>query len=365
MPRVSTLITPDDSPSISDATTRNPESIQLFMPSNIEQAERDQYCDVELIEMECKIRYASAVDALQDLRRQLHFRVYMNQLKIKNVTGQRPNTRARSMQKSIEGRVREAADRYRRARKAYVALAGTAADSKLRELKPEHVVGLGERLQREIEEREIAATWEKRGHSRPTKPQAAAGGGTSAGQSVEPQVTSGESKRKISWLWYSGGLEDENEAGEENEAITGEENEATLTGDMNDGQCIESPLHFYDANMHCFSGVRVEWLKARARAQRWEEEVRLLREEMERVLRTFSFMATWWEGQTGRMDVEMESSYGAQTMVVDDTLREGLLAYAAEQADMYRGLRTSFEGKWVRARAQAGVFLSRQSVLDG
>lgn len=368
MPRVSIVITPDDSPSISDVTTRNPESIQLFMPSNIDEAERLIYCDPELVQMETDIRYSCAVDALQDLRRQLHFRVYINQLKIKNVTGQRPNTRARTMQKTIEGRVNEAAERYRRAQKAYVALAGATADRKLRELKPEHVVGLGEKVQQEIERREIEAIR--------ARLQANAGDGEAEGPVVNvaetPQVTSGESRRKISWLWYSGGLED----GEEGAA---DDTEGTLTGDMNDGKLFHCP-ESEDGDLMAADtiGVRVEWLKARARAQRWEEEVRLLRVEMERVLQTFLFMAAWWEGQTPRTSVmglpgevgvtEVADENGAQIVRAHDSdsspLKEGLLAYAAEQADMYRGLRDSFKLKWSNVHRAAGVFLARQSVLD-
>lgn len=99
------------------------------------------------------------------------------------------------------------------------------------------------------------------------------------------------------------------------------------------------------------TGVRVEWLKARARAQRWEEEVRMLRAEMNRVLEFFSWKATWWATSTTRTSVSPQ-------------LGEGLTAYAAEQADMYRRIRVAFETLWQPKRDVAALFLARQSVLD-
>lgn len=97
----------------------------------------------------------------------------------------------------------------------------------------------------------------------------------------------------------------------------------------------------------------MEWLKARARAQRWEEELRLLLEEMDRTLRTFEYLSTWWETQTGR-----------DHSVADEGLREGLLAYREEHADMFRRLRMMFEVSWAAHRQAARVFLARSSVLD-
>lgn len=99
-------------------------------------------------------------------------------------------------------------------------------------------------------------------------------------------------------------------------------------------------------------GVRVEWLKARARAQRWEEEVRLLREEMRRTLATFTWQASWWDDK-------------ALYENGDCVLTEGLKAYAFEHADMFRALQVMFKTRWVAVRERADTFLARQSVLDG
>ncbi|EIM80064.1 uncharacterized protein STEHIDRAFT_27722, partial [Stereum hirsutum FP-91666 SS1] len=134
------------------------ETIQLYMPSNIPDTIRPAYCDGELCAMEKDVRYACAIDALGELRRGLHLRVYINKLKIKNITGQRNNTRARSMQETIELRISASASKYRQARKAYISLVGEVEGARLKELKADDVKGLGERAVAEQERREIEAT---------------------------------------------------------------------------------------------------------------------------------------------------------------------------------------------------------------
>lgn len=247
MPRVCSIITPEDTPSVSNENTRTPESIRLYMPSDIQEALRNTYCDAPLLQMEADLRYACATEALQDLRRQLHLRVYMNQLKIKNVTGQKGNTRARGLQATIETRVQEAAERYRTARRAFIALKGEDGPwkAKLRDLKAGDVVGLGERAQKElirrqdealrrlIQSRQMAAT-------EPTATGATATEPTTAETEEHPStqvpmseeriaaVASGESRHKVSWIWTTGGLEAE----EEDEV----DERRVLSMEMNDGK---------------------------------------------------------------------------------------------------------------------------------
>lgn len=179
------------------------------MPSNIATNIRAIYCDDELCKMEKDLRYASAIDALGDLRRALHLCVYVSKLKIKNVTGQRSNTRSRNMQETIETRVSAAANKYRQARRAFISLAGSEEGGGLKELKPEDVKGLGERAVEERERREIEATRQRvrgDGEVAGAEEQQEEQGATRNAQGPT-QATSGESRRHISWLWYQGGLE--------------------------------------------------------------------------------------------------------------------------------------------------------------
>src|ERR1700676_2244638 len=63
----------------------------------------------------------------------------------------------------------------------------------------------------------------------------------------------------------------------------------------------------------------VEWARAHARMQCWAEEVRLLQEEMCRVLQFFEYCAAWWEDQ---------KSLHTSGLLLD--LSDGLRAYAAK-----------------------------------
>jgi hypothetical protein len=88
------------------------------------------------------------------------------------------------------------------------------------------------------------------------------------------------------------------------------------------------------SNLNCFPGLRSEWAKSKARADRWSEEVILVVEEMRRVLCYFDWKACWWESQAqARPDVHQD-------------IASGLVAYAAKQADVMRGLAVHFAAMW-------------------
>ena len=95
----------------------------------------------------------------------------------------------------------------------------------------------------------------------------------------------------------------------------------------------------------------VEWAKAKARADRWEEEVILLDEEMRRVLEFCSWKASWWK------------EWVSLRAKLPGALAEGLCAYAAEQADMELRIRTAWTTKWASARQLAQPLL--QGIVAG
>ncbi|KAJ7016405.1 hypothetical protein C8F04DRAFT_1345269 [Mycena alexandri] len=82
---------------------------------------------------------------------------------------------------------------------------------------------------------------------------------------------------------------------------------------------LDKPFFFNKQQLH--ESVRVEWSKAKARKERWEEEVDLLHEEMKRVLHFLQWCALWWE-----------TRQGTRKMVVSQQLAAGLQAYTARQA---------------------------------
>lgn len=80
--------------------------------------------------------------------------------------------------------------------------------------------------------------------------------------------------------------------------------------------------------------MRIEWARARSRALRWEEEKRLLPEEMRRVVTTHVRTRDIWR-----------SRINARSDVLTDISR-GLDAYAHRQADTYWSMANSFVNLW-------------------
>ncbi|KAF7795849.1 hypothetical protein EIP86_007016 [Pleurotus ostreatoroseus] len=85
--------------------------------------------------------------------------------------------------------------------------------------------------------------------------------------------------------------------------------------------------------------VRIEWLKARGRVQRWNEELRLLPEEVRRSIAFLEWKAGQWDQRAlCRQDV-------------DPALQAGLQSYAAKQAAISHGLSARFSTSWKKTKA--------------
>ncbi|KAJ7741964.1 hypothetical protein DFH07DRAFT_750693, partial [Mycena maculata] len=136
------------------------------------------------------------------------------------------STRAFSLIERVGERVEASAIKYRRARDALIALRGREACGDVRELKAADI--------QLDEEREVDAKASRKLGSIGSKAKRRQGGLSSK-------------ERTFSWIWTEGGGSADN-----------------------------------DVELH--DSVRVEWSKAKARKDRWEEEVQVLREEMKRVL---------------------------------------------------------------------------------
>ncbi|GBE79491.1 hypothetical protein SCP_0206910 [Sparassis crispa] len=218
----------------------------------------------------------------------------------KNVKGQRPNTRARAAQSSMDARVRAATLRYRHARSTLLSLHrhGPWEDT-LQELNDADVRGLGEHALMNEERAEQEQIRELSGSSL-----------NSFSIGHTGVVAVGEGRRMLSWLWYD---------------VANEGGEAGLA-----------------------DSLRVEWVKVRARAARWHKEVHLLNEEMRRVMEYSRWQAAIWNGRCDHLNSGMDAS-----------LIEGLQAYAAEHAAMERELAASFEAKWSVVRQHAQVILQQ------
>jgi len=80
--------------------------------------------------------------------------------------------------------------------------------------------------------------------------------------------------------------------------------------------------------------MRVEWVKSRARAERWREETILLAEEMRRVIQYFHWKANWWVSQKSR-----------RTNATPDVC-DGIAAYSARQAALCRSFAKASAREW-------------------
>lgn len=185
---------------VSDFQT-NAETICLLLPSDLDPSLRLKVCVPGLANIEDRVRFAEAKDALDGLRRHLRTRTLLNQAKIKHVTGQIPNTRARGIQDRFDIRVRQCRDRYRLSRSKLLALRGEGEwTSVLKELRDEDVRALNERERTQeetAEHRRLAEMAQLRGEADNDLDS------DSYGVILEKVISSGESRRMLSWIWYS------------------------------------------------------------------------------------------------------------------------------------------------------------------
>ncbi|KZV60559.1 hypothetical protein PENSPDRAFT_593914 [Peniophora sp. CONT] len=99
--------------------------------------------------------------------------------------------------------------------------------------------------------------------------------------------------------------------------------------------------------------MRVEFVKCRARAMRWVEEVYKLAYEMVRVPAFCSARAAWWNA---REHVKIEG--------VDEAVKDGIVGYARKQATMFRRHSEGFEDLFNTPLQDAAQF-ARVYGLDG
>jgi hypothetical protein len=91
------------------------------------------------------------------------------------------------------------------------------------------------------------------------------------------------------------------------------------------------------------TGICVEWAQSRARAARWDEEVKLLVEEMRRVLQFLRWKERWWKDQ------------GEQRRDARSDVLEGLKAYAGKQASIMGQLARRFADEWKPVLMRLGL----------
>ncbi|KAL1740807.1 hypothetical protein HDZ31DRAFT_46736 [Schizophyllum fasciatum] len=290
---------------LSEEQSRNPdtlppdaEHVKIWLPSDLTRQEREEGCVEGLAEAEVRLRVAQCTDALKDSRNRLHARRFLINERNAHGYGQRDSTRSRNVITRLDDRISRLAAKYRAARAALLCLAPQDAYPAFRELKDEDLVVDDDREADGASTERLNSQGGRGsrvvGTSRKTDSTA-----LSTRDRAIAAVRGADSRRNLtSWIWTAlGGPEQDTEA------------------------------QIHDA-------VRVEWAKARARAERWEEEVNILKEEMRRVLRFLEWRADWW-GSRALFKADL-----------DPAGRAGVRAYALRQAQLARHLRVSFHATW-------------------
>lgn len=93
--------------------------------------------------------------------------------------------------------------------------------------------------------------------------------------------------------------------------------------------------------------LRVEWLKCRARANRWKEEIQLVEEEMRRSVEYSCYLHRSWLQRASLRTTD------------SPFLQEGLMAYAAEMADIEDRRQISWAFTWATIRERAKTILEK------
>lgn len=302
MPGLRAYLDSPNSPKEPDSTL--PESMSLHLPSSLPLPLQSCAIVAGLIAAELTLQTAQALDALDELRRQLRTRTFTHNFKVAHLRGQIAQTRATALYAQVDTRIRACRHRYTRARTAILGLCGPGPwEDSLRVLKHEDIRGVGERLRSQTEKVIDAVA-----RARANLPEPGDEDLVEVRDGGIVSVSDGSST--VSWIWIANGLDGSKE--------------------INDG------LH-------------IEWAKARARSRRWHEELLLLEEEMRRCLQYCVWRADWWDWQATRH------------RDISDVLAEGLSAYASEQAATERAMEALWREGWAASR-ERGLEITTQAV---
>ncbi|KLO04520.1 hypothetical protein SCHPADRAFT_947640 [Schizopora paradoxa] len=140
----------------------------------------------------------------------------------------------------------------------------------------------------------------------------------------------GEGRRKLTWIWRMIPASDD-----ELQPLDGadEEDDNVEDGDDSDG---ENHGEGGSLTAEELEDLRVEWARSLARAERWEEELRLLKTEMVRSLRFLDFKSKEWIALISK-----------RASLLPD-IRAGLSGYAHKQACMFRRIARKFAAQWIQ-----------------
>ncbi|KAJ7702934.1 hypothetical protein B0H16DRAFT_1347222 [Mycena metata] len=284
---------------------RDAEAIRLFMPSELaDRTKRDKACAVGLAGVEAELRMGEAREALEALRQGLRARTMTNRYRLRHCTGQRMLTRGQGVLRQINVKIHKAKLRYRYVRHALTRLKDHGAwERELRILEESDVRALNERALTEEEAAQRKGMHDYEGIEE------------EGGIAALGAVALGESRRTLSWIWYT-----------------------AKTTDPDEAELVEA--------------LRVEWCKAYARMRRWREDVVLVEEEMRRTIEYGYWASVEWLARANA-----RTNRGGS-----EELEEGLVAYAFEQADREDRTCGKLTADWAAIRAKGRAYLANEVV---
>ncbi|KAF7321838.1 CxC2 domain-containing protein [Mycena kentingensis (nom. inval.)] len=269
---------------VADCGPPSAKETKLWLPSHLTEDERSWACVEGLPDVEARLREAQCEGALINIRGRLFARTHIIVYRDANSTGQRAGTRSATLLERMKTQLEREVARYREGLGALQRLKGDSYRPELRILRDEDL--------------------RVPGNDEPDAAARAALGRIGASHRVCNEPSAQARVAAVSWIW------------------------GTRTADENDRALHDS--------------IRVEWCKARARRDRWAEEVGLIREEEKRVLLGLEHCVKEW------MDRAASPREDA-----DPGLSGALRAYALRQAELLRRRRRFFEVSWGMDVAQA------------
>lgn len=280
-----------------------PEILKLWLPSQLSDDDRPVWCLPGISDLEFRFRYAQASDTLAELRRLRRLFQGTRDQNAKHTKSTTSTTRSQGILDGFHGRIKRVVNQYRSARQALLALdpkerLATRWKHCFLELKEGDIHG-PDRETNERSEGHFQQSWIWTVPS----PQPNASNSTSS----DPRLSIANSIPPIECPSSS--------------ASTGEGLGGTAVDDKEQEQ-----------------SHRAHWARAQARAERYEEEVKLTVEEMGRTLKYFTWKKSWWQS--------ISSERGQSNDPPPRKVQEGLRAYAYRQSYIYDRLVALFVNHW-------------------
>ncbi|KAJ7216212.1 hypothetical protein C8J57DRAFT_1440543 [Mycena rebaudengoi] len=114
MPGLRDCLTVDQLLVFDQHSRKEPESVKLYLPSALSNAGHGRACAPGIADVESRLRCAEVTDALEKMRDGLRLRTVTNRFKVRNVQGQRTNTRAQGIQHSVDEKIHAGKAAYMR-----------------------------------------------------------------------------------------------------------------------------------------------------------------------------------------------------------------------------------------------------------